>query len=412
MQVSTAEKQFVNEAVKSSTRVDGRRLDEIRETTFHPLQTSGSVEVCIGMTRALACVEVEHTLPHPDRPSEGMVNFQVEYSPSANQDRAFEFLMGSASDQDPLLTREVERAIRDSRALDTEALCILASKLVWSLKVVITILDHCGNVSDVAQIAAIAALKHARRPDFTVSGKEVTIHPVTHREPIPLPINFMPIMTTFALFDSGAVVLIDPSAQEEAAMEGKVSVVMNEHKEICGIRKPGGVCIELELLVQMVKMAGARTLKLAKELTRSLSGPSEMLQKSFPICPDPTLIVNSPSAQQAEHVVQDNGTEMKSPGNTREVSPPAPTETLAASYNRSNAPHPLPNADTFQRNDAEMVHEDQSETAKAGKGLKTSQDSKNLESSDSDDNEIDEDLMAAVISRPRGGGGSGRRKPK
>lgn len=59
-----------------------------------------------------------------------MVNFQVEYSPAANQDRAFEFLMGSASDQDPLLTREVERAIRDSRALDTEALCILANKLV------------------------------------------------------------------------------------------------------------------------------------------------------------------------------------------------------------------------------------------------------------------------------------------
>lgn len=64
-----------------------------------------------------------------------------------------------------------------------------------------------------AQIAAIAALKHARRPDFTISGREVTIHPVTHREAVPLQINFMPIMTTFALFDSGAVVLIDPSAQ-------------------------------------------------------------------------------------------------------------------------------------------------------------------------------------------------------
>eukprot|EP00189_Rhodosorus_marinus_P008284 CAMPEP_0184753438 /NCGR_PEP_ID=MMETSP0315-20130426/44102_1 /TAXON_ID=101924 /ORGANISM="Rhodosorus marinus, Strain UTEX LB 2760" /LENGTH=412 /DNA_ID=CAMNT_0027232813 /DNA_START=584 /DNA_END=1822 /DNA_ORIENTATION=+ len=412
MLVSTAEKQFVNDAVKSSIRVDGRRLDETRETKFHPLQTSGSIEVSIGMTRALAYVEVEHTLPHPDRPSEGIVNFQVEYSPSANQDRAFEFLMGSAS-EDPLLTREVERAIRDSRALDTEALCILASKLVWSLKVVITILDHCGNVSDVAQVAAIAALKHARRPDFTISGKEVTIHPVTHREAVPLPINFMPIMTTFALFDSGAVVVIDPSALEEAAMEGKVAVVMNEHKEICGIRKPGGVCIELELLVQMVKMAGARTLKLAKELTRSLkSGPTEMLHESSPTLPDPNLMFNSLGAQQAENCVEEIGAEMKSPGNARDEPPPAPTGTLTDTDNHSNAPHPPPSAGTVQRNDVEMAHEDESETANVGKGFKTSQDSKNLESSDSDDDDSDGDLMAALISRPRGGGGSGRRRPK
>mmetsp|Transcript_2476 Transcript_2476/g.10755 ORF Transcript_2476/g.10755 Transcript_2476/m.10755 type:complete len:366 (+) Transcript_2476:552-1649(+) len=365
------------------------------------------------MTRALACVEVEHTQPHPDRPSEGMVNFQVEYSPAANQDRAFEFLMGSASDQDPLLTREVERAIRDSRALDTEALCIIANKLVWSLKVVITILDNCGNVSDVAQIAAIAALKHARRPDFTISGREVTIHPVTHREAVPLPINFMPIMTTFALFDSGAVVLIDPSAQEEAAMDGKVAVVMNEHKEICGIRKPGGVCIEKELLVQMVKMAGARTLKLKKELTHSLLSSSEMLHKLSPVSPDPNLLVNSSSAQQAVHGAQDNVAEMKSPGHGHEELPPASSEILAtASYSRSKASPPPRNGNTFQRNDAEMVHEDASGTANAGKGSKTSQDSKNLDSSDSDDDDSDEDLMAAVISRPRGGGGSGRRKPK
>lgn len=84
---------------------------------------------------------------------------------------------------------------------------------VWSLRVDVQVVDFCGNALDAAELVAITALKHAHRPEVTVSGTEVTIHPVTHREPVPLPVHHIPIATTFALLEDGASALIDPSLQ-------------------------------------------------------------------------------------------------------------------------------------------------------------------------------------------------------
>lgn len=46
------------------------------------------------------------------------------------------------------LGRVVERGLRESRAIDTEALCIVAGEKVWSIRVDIHILDHGGNLTD------------------------------------------------------------------------------------------------------------------------------------------------------------------------------------------------------------------------------------------------------------------------
>jgi exosome complex RNA-binding protein Rrp42 (RNase PH superfamily) len=46
---------------------------------------------------------------------------------------------------------------------------------VWSVRVDVTILDHCGNLVDAAMVAATTALRAFRRPDVSVSGEDVTI---------------------------------------------------------------------------------------------------------------------------------------------------------------------------------------------------------------------------------------------
>lgn len=69
----------------------------------------------------------------------------------------------------------MEKALRRSRAIDTEGLCIVAGEKVWQIRVDLLFLDHDGNLVDCASIAAITALLHFRRPDVTVSGEEVTI---------------------------------------------------------------------------------------------------------------------------------------------------------------------------------------------------------------------------------------------
>jgi hypothetical protein len=73
------------------------------------------------------------------------------------------------------VSRLIEKAMRRSRALDTEGLCIVAGEKVWSIRVDIHFLDHDGNLVDAACIAAITALLHFRRPDVTVVGEDVTI---------------------------------------------------------------------------------------------------------------------------------------------------------------------------------------------------------------------------------------------
>lgn len=87
----------------------------------------------------------------------------------------FFFFLFSRSEEEVLISRIVEKALRRSRAIDTEGLCIVAGEKVWQIRVDILFLDHDGNLVDCASIAAITALLHFRRPDVTVSGEEVTI---------------------------------------------------------------------------------------------------------------------------------------------------------------------------------------------------------------------------------------------
>lgn len=74
-----------------------------------------------------------------------------------------------------MISRIIEKALRRSRAIDTEGLCIVAGEKVWQIRVDLLFLDHDGNLIDCASIAAVTALLHFRRPDVTVSGEEVTI---------------------------------------------------------------------------------------------------------------------------------------------------------------------------------------------------------------------------------------------
>lgn len=55
---------------------------------------------------------------------------------------------------------------------------------MWKIRVDVHVLNHDGNLMDVASIAAITALCHFRRPDVSIQGDEVTVvspqHTHTH----------------------------------------------------------------------------------------------------------------------------------------------------------------------------------------------------------------------------------------
>lgn len=139
--------------------------------------------------RIICRVSCEIVEPFPDRPNEGFFNFTIEFSPMA--DPSFE--VGRPSEVAIELGRIIERGLRESKAIDTEALCIISGekveflvhslfklahfkkKKVWFVRCDIHIVDNGGNLLDCASIAAITALCNFRRPATTISGRQLTV---------------------------------------------------------------------------------------------------------------------------------------------------------------------------------------------------------------------------------------------
>src|SRR4051794_24668796 len=101
--------------------------------------------------RVLATTSCEVAQPYPERPTEGFFTFNVNFSPMSSP----EFDLGRQSSYGVELGRVVERGLRESRAIDTEALCIVAGEKVWSIRIDLNIMDHGGNLTDACSIINI-----------------------------------------------------------------------------------------------------------------------------------------------------------------------------------------------------------------------------------------------------------------
>ena len=84
-------------------------------------------QVRLGHTRVLAAVSAELGTPFPDRPTEGALNFLVECPPMGHGGWD---MGGKPPDEAAEITRLLERTLRDTGAVDTEALCVLAGRSV------------------------------------------------------------------------------------------------------------------------------------------------------------------------------------------------------------------------------------------------------------------------------------------
>lgn len=286
---STPEKAFAVAALATGARVDGRRPPDGRRVSITLSSTTpGAATASFGATLATAAVSVRATPPRPGRPTEGTLSVSVTPSAAASETAAAAALSrraaGAGGAATPNAVRLVEGALRGSRALDTEALCIVAGALVWAVTVEVTLVADAGNAGDVATAAAVAAVLGARRPDVSVRGGEATIHSPEEREGVPLPVAHVPFAVTFALFadpgggggstaardGGGALVAVDPTAQEEAAADGTLSLTMNAHGEVCGLVKSGGLPVPPSLIVSCAAAAAERVLTLTRAAQRAV----------------------------------------------------------------------------------------------------------------------------------------------
>ncbi|EPS38288.1 hypothetical protein H072_8042 [Dactylellina haptotyla CBS 200.50] len=269
-EISLTEKTFVLEALKQNLRVDGRDLQSFRDIQLTFGDDYGFVDVRLGKTRVLARISAEVTRPRPDRQFEGMFTITTEMGPMASP--AFE--VGRPTELDHTLSRLLEKSIRRSNALDVESLCIVTAQRVWSLRADVHFLSHDGNLIDVACIAVITALAHFRLPVVTVSGEDITIHPVEERVPVPLSLLHWPICVTFSFFgedeDGEMICALDATAQEEALRVGDMTITINKNGEVCQIAKSGGVAVEAEVLMRCARLAAEKVKGVDKMIVDAL----------------------------------------------------------------------------------------------------------------------------------------------
>ncbi|CUS14229.1 unnamed protein product [Tuber aestivum] len=260
------EKSFILDALNQKLRIDGRDLDSFRELELNFGDDYGLADVRLGKTRVLARVSAEVVKPFADRPFEGIFTITTELGPMASP--AFE--PGRQTEQEVLLSRLIEKAIRRSNALDTESLCIVAGQKCWQIRADVHFLSHDGALVDASCIAVVAALQHFRRPDVSIEGEKVTIHTMTERVPVPLSILHVPICVTFSFYLDGEVCLIDATLQEEQLRQGDMTITLNKFGELCQISKAGGLAINALNLLRCAKVALVKVGEITATVQRRL----------------------------------------------------------------------------------------------------------------------------------------------
>ncbi|EFC45096.1 3' exoribonuclease domain-containing protein [Naegleria gruberi] len=261
-------------SLPSILRIDGRDLYDYRSIEFSlPTSSqelavpSGQVQVTLGNTIALGIVSCSIMEPYMDRPNEGFLTFQIDFSTVGSRPIGTK----QTSQQRELcieIGRVIDRSLRGSRSIDTEALCIIAGRKVWSLRVDVHILQDDGNVFDCCHLAAVAALLHFKRPEVTIEGDRVVVHTVQDRQPVPLSVHHIPICTSFSFFDhdSATLFVVDPCKKEEMIAEGFMTIALNAHKELCAIQKGGGLALTKDQILECAQIGSVKS----KEITETL----------------------------------------------------------------------------------------------------------------------------------------------
>ncbi|XP_062483589.1 exosome complex component RRP45 isoform X1 [Pezoporus occidentalis] len=270
--VSNCERRFLLRAIEEGKRLDGRQCYDYRNVRISFGTEYGCCIVELGKTRVLAQVSCELVPPKPSRPTEGILFVNLELSPMA----APGLEPGRQSDLLVKLNRQIERCLRNSRCIDTESLCVVAGEKVWQIRLDMHLLNHDGNIIDAASIAGIVALCHFRRPDVSVQGEEVTVYTPEERDPVPLSIHHMPICVSFAFFQQGTYLLVDPSEREERVMDGLLVIAMNKHQEICTIDSSGGIVLVKNQVLRCSKITAVKVAEITELIQKALENDQKV----------------------------------------------------------------------------------------------------------------------------------------
>jgi exosome complex component RRP42 len=234
--------------------LEGRRLDSRGLTDYRPIKievgpierANGSALTQIGNTQVIVGVKAGLGAPFPDRPGEGVLMVNAEVLPLASP-----YTEPGPPDENSIeLARVVDRGIRESGMVDLGKLCIIPGRQVYTLYVDVNVLNVDGNLFDASSYAAVVAIATANLPTYRVAGDgrvEAT------GETMPVPITNIPVSVTMARI--GDAIIADPSAEEEAVMDARLTLVVDGAGRLCAGQKGHGGYWPPEQIMEAARLA-------------------------------------------------------------------------------------------------------------------------------------------------------------
>ncbi len=228
--VETIRKGQMIELLSQGKRLDGRALDEHRPLTIQTgfiQKANGSAMVSLGHTQVLAGVKIATGTPFPDTPDKGLLVVNAEVLPLSSAYAE----AGPPSEDAIELARVVDRGVRESEMVDLSALCITAGKSVYSVFIDVNIMNVDGNLFDATSYAVVSALRTARMPKYEVVEDKIK----ASEDLIPVPVSKTPVSITMARI--GDSLIVDPMAEEEAAMDARITITTDDNGNVCAAQK-------------------------------------------------------------------------------------------------------------------------------------------------------------------------------
>ncbi len=231
----------IKEYLEQGKRFDGRKPEDFREIIIETgvsQKAEGSARVKIGKTEVLVGIKMDTGTPYPDSPDKGNMMVTAELLPLSSP--RFEY--GPPRFPAIELGRLTDRAIRESKFIELDKLCIEKGEKVWTVFIDVYTINDDGNLLDAAGIAAIAALKDAKIPKYDEKEEKVLYGELTNKA-LPLA-KILPVTVTAHKIGNNFVV--DPTREEEDVSESMMTVGATAEGIISSMQKGKSKALKIE----------------------------------------------------------------------------------------------------------------------------------------------------------------------
>lgn len=245
--------------LKQGRRIDGRSLDEQRpliiETGVIP-KANGSARVKLGNTEVITGVKIQPDKPFPDLGDKGILICTAEILPLADPNAE----PGPPNEEVIELARVVDRGIRETEMIDLHQLVLIENKSVIGLFIDSSVIDADGNLFDACSYASVAGILTCSVPKYEIKDEApVLVEGVTSKPPV----KTIPVSVTMARI--GDYIVVDPTKEEQAIMDARITITTNSEGNICALQKGGNDGFTVDQLLQCSQIALSLGTKIRKQ---------------------------------------------------------------------------------------------------------------------------------------------------